>query len=59
MVVTEVLSDAKNYIEIDPCESGACFVRNITYTAPLSQMGALTDISEGCHQEFKVAITVG
>ena len=55
-VITEIPSDSKDYIGIDPCEGEACFKRNITYAASLPQMGALTDISEGCHQEFKVAI---
>ena len=61
-VVTEISSDAyhyngthsMNYIDVKACNSEACFVRDITYSAPLSQMVALIDISEQCNQEIMV-----
>ena len=53
-VITEISSDADDYIDITPCNSEACFVRDVTYSATLPQMVALIDISKHCRQTFAV-----
>ena len=55
-VITEISSDADDYIDITPCNSEACFVRDVTYSATLPQMVALIDISKNCRQTFAVII---
>ena len=56
-VITEISNDAESHITVTPCNSEACFVRDVTYSAPLSQMVALIDISKQCQQKFVVSIS--
>ena len=53
-VYSEISNDAQTNITITPCNSEACFMRNITYNAPAEAIQALKEISEGGRQEFKV-----
>ena len=52
-VYTEIDNNPKGFINVSNSDSQAYFRRNMTYSAPLSQIVALIDTSEGCHQEFK------
>ena len=55
-VVTEITNDVSEYVNVTTCNSEACYVRDINYSASLAQMVALIDISENCRQKFTVTM---
>ncbi len=54
-VVTEVLHDAEDMIDVKPCEGENCFLHKINYgNAALRQITTLISLSEECYQSIEV-----
>jgi len=49
---TQIKHDSEFIVDIPHCEGQYCYSLNITYTAPLSQIKTLMDLSERCEQEI-------
>ena len=51
-VVTEIKHFQEKVIEVEKCDTVACFTQAIRYGVPLEQIYALTTLSEHCEQSI-------
>ena len=52
IAITEVKHSYEKVIDVEKCEGIGCFKQDIDYMIPLSQIEALTSISESCDQSI-------
>ena len=51
---TSILHDSEEYVEVDNCFDSGCYTREIHYKATDRQITKLIELSNECHQYFKV-----
>jgi hypothetical protein len=51
---TSILHDSEEYVEVDNCFDSGCYTREINYLATDRQITKLIELSNECHQYFKV-----
>jgi hypothetical protein len=56
--ITSILHDSEEYVEVDNCFDSGCYSSDIHYSASDRQITKLIELSNECHQYFKVCNSI-